>query len=165
MVSFPREANGWDVAIFLQEACRRQPDTGDFGGETVHCQQFIDALRQIEDQGDLDPMVQLFSDSATLWNPELANPLQGKNGAREFWRRYKSTFATVKSTFRETIETKDVATLEWESRGTIAGVNQPFSYRGVTVLEWEGDKICRLAAYFSPLALTVNPKATRASAR
>lgn len=115
--------------------------------------QFVDALRQIEDQGQLDPMVALFTDDAELWNPELPRPLKGKEGARQFWREYKATFSAVHSEFCSIIEEKNKAALEWESTGTLEVQNQPICYRGVSIVDWSDDQITRFAAYFDPRML------------
>lgn len=118
-------------------------------------QTFINALRQVEEHANLEAMERLFSDSATIWSPDQPRPLKGPAGVRQFWQQYRDTFAQVCSTICATVDGKDRAALEWESRGTIAGVNQPFCYRGVTVLEWTDGKINRLASYFDPTTLTV----------
>lgn len=100
-------------------------------------------------------MEKLFSANATLWSPDHQQALTGTAGVHRFWDQYRDSFATVCSTVCTTIAGKSQAALEWESRGTIAGVNQPFCYRGVTILEWADGKINRLAAYFDPMALAV----------
>ncbi|HLG50779.1 MAG TPA: nuclear transport factor 2 family protein [Chloroflexota bacterium] len=118
-------------------------------------QQFIAALREIEERADVEPMVGLFAPDARLWSPEREEPLVGSEGARQFWQSYRDTFGTIESSFRTIITAKDDAALEWESTGTLRANNQRIYYRGVTILDWAGDQIKRLAVYFDPRRLEV----------
>ena|SRR5579884_462482 len=118
---------------------------------------FIDALRDIEERANVEPMAQLFADDARIWNPELQQPLVGRDGARRFWRDYRDTFATVRSEFRSIIEGQGKSALEWETTGTLEANREPFRYRGASIIDWSGDQITRFAAYFDPRALAVAP--------
>ena len=119
--------------------------------------EFIAALGEIEKHGNLDPMVQLFAADAQIWNPELPKPLLGQEGARQFWREYRATFASVHSEFRAIIEGQDACALEWLSTGTLEANGQSFEYQGVSVVAWADDRITRFAAYFDPRALATGP--------
>ncbi len=116
---------------------------------------FIDALRKVEEQANVEPMVQLFADDARIWNPELQQPLIGHDGARRFWRNYRDTFATVHSEFHSIIEGKGKSALEWETTGTLEANREPVHYRGLSIIDWSDDRIVRFAAYFDPRALAV----------
>lgn len=56
------------------------------------------------------------------------------------------------SEFRNVVETDRTALLEWQSRvRTAAG--HDLTYDGVSVLEFDGDRIRRFRAYFDPTKL------------
>src|SRR5690606_20703284 len=122
-------------------------------GMPMDNRRFIDALRRLEEQGDLEPIVALFADSAEIWNPELRQVIAGKPAVRSFWDSYRDTFSRVRSDFRAVIECESAAALEWETRGQLRRTNRPFVYRGVSVLEWSDGQIRRFFAYFDPRAL------------
>lgn len=121
----------------------------------MNTSRFLDALREVEEHGNVEPMVQIFTDDARIWNPELQQPLIGRDGARRFWRDYRDTFAAVRSEFRSIIEGQEKSALEWETTGTLEANREPFSYRGASIIDWSGDRITRFAAYFDPRALAV----------
>ncbi|AUX48467.1 epoxide hydrolase [Sorangium cellulosum] len=114
--------------------------------------EFIEALHRIEEGGDVEPMTRLFAPDAELSNPTITRPLIGPEGAREFWRAYRSTFVDVKSEFRCIVESDKASTLEWTSRGTLAQ-GTPFSYHGVSVIEHPAGAITGFRAYFDPRSL------------
>lgn len=119
----------------------------------MNTQGFLEALRQVEDQGNGESMVALFAEDAQIWNPEFSLPSVGRDGARQFWREYRDTFASVHSTFRSIVESDAKTALEWDTSGTLEANGQPFRYRGASVIDWSGDQIKRFAAYFDPRAL------------
>jgi hypothetical protein len=113
---------------------------------------FVDALMKLEEQGDVEPMVALFSDDAQVSNAASHRAFTGVDGARLFWTEYKATLGQVKSTFRNMIEAGDRVALEWETQGS--GKNgAAISYEGVSIIEWDGDRVRRFFAYFDPHAL------------
>ena len=116
-------------------------------------QRFINALRELEERGELEPMIGLFTDDAAIWNPELPEAVTGTEGARSFWESYRDTFADVRSEFHAVIEHQPTAALEWRTTGHLRRTNQPVDYRGVSVLEWSNGQIKRFFAYFDPRAL------------
>ena len=120
---------------------------------------FMDALRALETDGDVDSIVALYADDADVSNPTDAAPHRGARGARAFWSAYGAAFARVESRFRDVVQSGDTAFLEWRSEGeTAAGVR--FAYDGVSVLEFDGGgKIRRFRAYFDPAKLTSRPGA------
>ncbi|MCY1018400.1 nuclear transport factor 2 family protein [Pyxidicoccus sp. MSG2] len=115
-------------------------------------QRFVDALLKLEEHGDLDGLVSLFSDDAQVSNAASARVFRGQDGARQFWKEYKGTLGQVRSTFRNMIEAGDRVALEWETQGT-AHNGSAVSYEGVSIIEWDGDVIRRFYAYFDPHAL------------
>ncbi len=107
---------------------------------------FIEALRKLESDRDLETICGLFSEDAKVGNVVTDD----KNlGAREFWKNYRDNFAAVSSTFHNEIVTGETAALEWTTTGTSNG-GSAFEYDGVSILEIEGDKITRFHAYFDP---------------
>jgi ketosteroid isomerase-like protein len=126
-------------------------------GEEAHmamerAQRFVDALARLEEGGDLEPLLSLFSDDAQVSNVASQRTFSGREGARQFWTEYKSTLGQVRSTFRNMIESSDRVALEWETQGT-AHNGAAISYEGVSIIEWDGDRIRRFYAYFDPHAL------------
>lgn len=115
-------------------------------------QRFVDALAKLEQGGDLEPLLALFSDDAQVSNVASPRTFSGLEGARQFWTEYKGTLGQVKSTFRNLIESGDRVALEWETQGT-AHNGAAVSYEGVSIIEWDGDRIRRFYAYFDPHAL------------
>ncbi|MCP3104137.1 nuclear transport factor 2 family protein [Myxococcus sp. K15C18031901] len=112
-------------------------------------QRFVDALSRLEEDGDVEGMVALFSDDAQVSNVASSRNFSGKDGARRFWSEYKSTLRQVKSVFRNQIEAGERVALEWESHGT-AQNGAAVAYEGVSILEWDGEHIRRFYAYFDP---------------
>lgn len=112
-------------------------------------QRFVEALAKLEESGELEPLVSLFADDARVSNAASQRVFTGREGARRFWSEYKGTLARVKSTFRNLIEAADRVALEWESQGT-AQNGAAVSYEGVSIIEWDGDRIRRFYAYFDP---------------
>ena len=114
---------------------------------------FADALHRLEDARDVEAMAQLFTDDADVSNPLVKHPGEGKQGAREFWTMYRASFDEIKSTFRHIVthEEERVGFLEWVSEGSMAG--QPVHYGGVSVIDYEGDKVTAFRTYFDPTQL------------
>ncbi|HEV2800208.1 MAG TPA: nuclear transport factor 2 family protein [Pyrinomonadaceae bacterium] len=115
-------------------------------------EQFIEALRKLEEGRDLEAMVALYAEESEVGNVNAPEKFNGHEGAREFWTKYRDTFGEVRSTFRNRIITDAGVALEWTTEGTTAG-GAPFNYEGVSILEIEGDHITRFRAYFDPEAL------------
>jgi ketosteroid isomerase-like protein len=110
---------------------------------------FVDALLKLEESGDLESLVSLFAEDAQVSNVASRRVLSGIDGARQFWTEYKTMLARVRSTFRNMIESGDRVALEWETQGT-AHNGAAVNYEGVSIIEWDGDRIRRFYAYFDP---------------
>jgi hypothetical protein len=115
---------------------------------TDRVQQFIDALGKLEADGDVDAIAGLFADGADISNPLTAHHGEGEGGAATFWKSYRTTFDTIKSTFRNVVEAGDVACLEWMSDATIKGAD--VHYGGVSVLEFGDGGLTAFRTYFDP---------------
>jgi ketosteroid isomerase-like protein len=117
--------------------------------------EFIAALRQNEDHGNVDALAALYADDAKTSNPTDRTPHEGADGARRFWEAYRKSFHTIHSRFHTILEGEDKAMLEWTSDcETAAGVKT--SYDGVSVFETRGGKITRFTAYFDPMDLNAS---------
>jgi ketosteroid isomerase-like protein len=134
---------------------------------TPSAQEFVAALRQLEDNGNVEPMAALYADEAELRNPELNAPLTGADGARRFWTAYRESFEQIHSRFHSILESDSRVMLEWTSEcRTAAGVETRYS--GVSVVETRDGRIVRFNAYFDPARLTAHPRvetAARAAGR
>ena len=120
--------------------------------------EFIAALREVEDAGTVDAIAALYADDAQTTNPVQPEPVTGVDGARTFWDAYRKSFRHVHSRFRAILESEDTAMLEWTSDcETAAGVRT--SYDGVSVFETRDGKITRFTAYFDPAELTASQQA------
>jgi limonene-1,2-epoxide hydrolase len=115
-------------------------------------EQFIEALRGLEERRELEAMVALYAEESEVGNVNAPEKFTGQAGAREFWTKYRDTFGEVRSTFRNRIINDSRAALEWTTEGTTAN-GASFNYEGVSILEIEGDRITRFRAYFDPEAL------------
>lgn len=113
---------------------------------------FMDALAQLEEKGDVEPLARLHAEGAVVSNAVTEREFQGPEGARQFWREYKGILKAAKSTFRNVIVAGDRVALEWETRGR-AHNGADINYEGVSVVEWDGEHITRFYAYFNPQVL------------
>jgi len=116
-------------------------------------EQFIEALRALEETRELEAIVALYAEESEVGNINAPEKFTGPEGARVFWTKYRETFGEVRSTFRNRIITDKRAALEWTTEGTTAN-GAPVNYEGVSILEIEGDHIKRFRAYFDPEALS-----------
>ncbi len=111
---------------------------------------FISALETLERTGVPEPMLALFEDDASLSNSASERTFEGRRGAREFWRSYRSSFGDIQSRFTRVFESGALAALEWTAQGTLPS-GQPIEYGGVTVLELAEDRIRTFRSSFSPI--------------
>lgn len=110
-------------------------------------ERFVDALHALEEDRDLDRIASLFTDDAELISPTHASPHRGPDAARAFWDAYRRTFAEIRSEFRNIVESDGTAMLEWQSRGRTS-TGGALDYAGVSVLEFDGDRIRSFRSYF-----------------
>ena len=113
-----------------------------------HAETFMTTLQQIEDSRDPEALVALFGEDAELLNLALTEPMKGMDGARKFWTNYLTAFEKIRSTFHHHFQTDDQAVMEWVSEGVMAGTGQPFNYRGISVVEYDGDKVSKFRTYY-----------------
>ena len=108
---------------------------------------FMQSLQHAERTGELDRLLALFHDDAEALNLGRTEPAQGRDGLEEFWRTYLSAFREIRSEFTHVIEADEGAVLEWVSRGALPN-GEPVEYRGVSVLEVDGEHVRRFRTYY-----------------
>ncbi|HYO62141.1 MAG TPA: nuclear transport factor 2 family protein [Pyrinomonadaceae bacterium] len=111
-------------------------------------ERFVEALGRLEAARELEPLVELFAEGCEVGNVVSPEKFEGREGARQFWTKYRDTFGEVRSTFRNRIITDTRAALEWTTVGYTSG-GAPVAYEGVSLLEIEGGLITRFRAYFN----------------
>jgi ketosteroid isomerase-like protein len=109
--------------------------------------QFMSALEQAELTGALEQLMALFRDDAEALNLGRTEPAQGKDGVRDFWQAYLAAFREIRSEFTHVLDADSGSVLEWVSRGTLPD-GSPIEYRGVSVLEIDGDKVRKFRTYY-----------------
>ena len=119
-------------------------------------QEFVAALRRVEEDGEVEAMAALYAEDAHLLNPTERTPHVGPGGAQKFWAAYRKSFQTIRSRFHAVLESEGRIMLEWTSDcRTAAGVDT--AYDGVSVVETRDGRIVRFSAYFDPMQLTAHP--------
>lgn len=113
---------------------------------------FIRALRGLENDRDLQPLVQLFAEHCEITSPLFANSMQDMEGARRYWRKYLDNFEEVRTEFISVVDGNDISALEWISSATLSG-GRPVEFSGATVLLSEENRITSLHAYFDSRSL------------
>ena len=108
---------------------------------------FMRSLQEIERTGRVEPLVDLFHDDAEAMNLGRTEPAAGRDQVHEFWRAYLSAFKQIRSEFTNVIEGEQGAVLEWISRGALPN-GEPVEYRGVSVLETDGDRVRKFRTYY-----------------
>jgi ketosteroid isomerase-like protein len=119
---------------------------------------FAAALRESEERKDPGPVAGLFAPDAELSNLAHPEPRRGADGARQFWQDYLDAFGTVRSEFSSVRQADGWAVLEWASEGTLPA-GKPVRYRGVSILELDGDRVRRFRTYYDTAALVSPPAA------
>ncbi|MBX9626166.1 MAG: nuclear transport factor 2 family protein [Gemmataceae bacterium] len=117
---------------------------------------FARALQESEAKKDPGPVAGLFGDDAELSN--LAHEERGADGARRFWQEYLDAFGTIRSEFSAIKQADGWALLEWTSEGTLPA-GKPVKYRGVSILEVDGERVSKFRTYYDTAALVTPPAA------
>ena len=117
---------------------------------------FKKGLQTLEQEKDVDVITGFFSEDASL-KRLTEEEYNGKDGVQTFWQEYLDTFKTQETSFHNTAEMDGVALLEWRSQGELPN-GKPLDYRGVSVLEHDGDKVSAFRTYYDSAAF-VEPEA------
>ena len=112
---------------------------------------FMRALHGLEGSGQVDELVALFSEDCELENLAATTPVKGRDSAHQFWVNYYAAFQQIQSEFTRVIEGDQLAVLEWTARGALRD-GQPIEYRGVSILEWDGDRVRNFQTYYDSAA-------------
>jgi ketosteroid isomerase-like protein len=123
-------------------------------------QKFVHALGELHENDDVEPLVALFADDATLNKAGMPHGQSGKDGARTFWEQYRHVFGDIESTFHHVVTGDGIAFLEWTSAGTLTN-GSSFSYDGVSVLESGGDQIEAFRTFYDTAAFLEKQSAIR----
>lgn len=116
-------------------------------------QTFMDALKQVEREGEVAPLVALFSDDATL-ERMTHKSYQGRGETEAFWREYLEPFGEIATEFFNVTENGDTVVLEWKSEGTLRG-GKSVAYRGVSSFDVEGNKVTSFRTYYDSAAFLI----------
>ncbi len=109
---------------------------------------FMSTLHQIEENGNVELMAQLFDEGAELWRPTFEEPYRALSGARRFWKEYLDQFEAIHSRFTDITERNGLLILEWEGQGRVKG-GRPIHYKGVSIIELNSEKkVARFKTYF-----------------
>lgn len=113
---------------------------------------FVDALRAVEQEGDVERMAEL-ADPGTHWaSSGAARSYTGADGAREFWNAYRRSYADIASEFTAVTETFERAVLEWVGSGRHHN-GTAVRYVGATVLDLgEDGSLDAVRLYFDTAA-------------
>ncbi len=114
-------------------------------------ERFMQTLQQVEETGDVEMLVAMFTEDAKLSNLAMLEPLSGRDGARHFWQKYLSVFERIHSKFTNVVEGDGTAVLEWISHGTLP-TGKPINYRGVSLIETANGQVCHFRTYYDSAA-------------
>jgi ketosteroid isomerase-like protein len=121
---------------------------GGLGSREV-ANRFIEALRKLEEDRDVETLVEVHTDDCDVGNFAVPRTFSGHDGLREFWKSYRDTLGEMRSESRNVFaDDAGHAALEWNTSGRANG--KDVSYDGVSLLEIEDGKVSRFRAYFEP---------------
>ena len=118
---------------------------------------FATALQKFEQDSDAAALARQFSDDAVTQRFDARGERRGQ--VEQFWTEYREQFHELSTTFYDVVEGEDRFALEWTSTGTLKD-DRPIEYRGVTVIDLQGDSIVRLRTYYDSAAFTMIPADT-----
>ncbi len=117
--------------------------------------QFMTALRRAEETGEPDPVVAVFSSEATAETGSKVDIASGIDEIRDYWRRYLENFSDIHSEFDRVHNGEGFAVMEWTSTGTLRQTGKPIRYRGVSIIEADGNTlVSRFRTFFDSAAFT-----------
>jgi len=118
---------------------------------------FADALKTFEQEKDVSVLTRLFADDATTLRLDGRGERKGE--VAEFWQEYRGQFDDLQTTFYNVVEGSDQFALEWTSTGTLTD-GRSIEYRGVTVIDLNGDTISKLRTYYDSAQFAAVPAET-----
>jgi ketosteroid isomerase-like protein len=108
---------------------------------------FIRALNVLEQDGEVDPIVETFSEFCEIETPIVPQTLRGITQARAFWAGYRMAFRKIHSTYRNIVIGDRSIALEWTA-SCINRSGKQFHYDGVSILDTAGPQIMYFRTYF-----------------
>jgi ketosteroid isomerase-like protein len=118
---------------------------------------FATALQTFEKDGDASSFAKLFAADAVTQRFDARGERRGE--VEQFWQEYRGQFDKISTTFYAVVEGGDRFALEWTSEGTLTD-GRPLQYRGVTVIDLDGDKITTLRTYYDSAQFAAMPADT-----
>jgi ketosteroid isomerase-like protein len=118
---------------------------------------FATSLQTFEKDGDASSFAELFAEDATTQRFDARGERQGE--VEQFWQEYRNQFESISTTFSNVVEGADEFALEWTS-DTQLNDGRPLTYRGVTVIVLDGDKITKLRTYYDSAQFAAMPAET-----
>ena len=115
------------------------------------------ALQNFEKDGDAAAFAALFADDAVTQRFDARGERSGE--VEQFWQEYRAQFQSISTTFYDVVEGGDRFALEWTSDATLAD-GRPIQYRGVTVIDLDGDTITKLSTYYDSAQFAAMPAKT-----
>ena len=118
---------------------------------------FASALQTFEKDGDAAAFAALFTDDAVTQRLDARGERRGE--VEQFWQKYRAQFDSISTTFYDVVEGSDRVALEWTSEATLTD-GRPITYRGVTVVNLDGDKVSKLRTYYDSAQFTATTAET-----
>ena len=118
---------------------------------------FVRALRALENELDLQPMVQLYAEDCDLRSPLGDEALIGLEAVRRYWRQYLDRFQAIRTEFLALHDGRDGSALEWIS-SAVAWDGHPLEFSGATMLMSKDERITRMSVYFDPREVLAVPQ-------
>ena len=112
---------------------------------------FANALQTFEKDGDAAALAARFTYDAVTQRLDARGERRGE--VEQFWREYRDQFDSISTTFYDVVEGGDRVALEWTSDATLTD-GRPLQYRGVTIVDLDGDKIIKLRTYYDSAQFT-----------
>jgi ketosteroid isomerase-like protein len=127
---------------------------------------FIEALAALEQREQIDPILDTFSEACDLANSGSPETHQGKQGAREYWHKYRSNFRDIRSNICNIITGDNSIALEWTAHA-IDRSGKELKYNGVSILDTRDTAIIRFRAYFDtkPFAEKIPPQQAQSTVK
>ncbi len=118
---------------------------------------FAAGLHDLDKDGDAAAFAALFADDAVTQRFDARGERRGE--VEQFWTEYRAQFQSITTTFYDVVEGGDRFALEWTSDATLSD-GRPIQYRGVTVIDLDGDKITKLSTYYDSAQFAAIPANT-----
>jgi ketosteroid isomerase-like protein len=112
-----------------------------------NAERFMNALHELEQTGNLDPLVEQFTQDAELRRLTGEEPARGPEGTRKFWKEYLAALGQIRTEFKHIVEGGDTIVLEWVTE-VDPDTGRPFTYEGVSILEMENGQVRRFRTYY-----------------